>query len=232
MKLIIITIIIILIITIFYCLKCNTEHFSYYLDAPRKSLLGPAINSIRTSNFGDQKEIYTIEPSNMIFNNGKLILSSYDNDMNGNFTENNIEKSLTYAMFKEILSDVKLSLNHKNRYIHFNINNVREVDNNNQYLPIFEAIFDSINEQGNNVIMIQPSKLINISIYKDDSNNYLIDSLIAIDIQQDKSIFKLYLIIKFTISHNNLSLECIENSKCIKKNTDIFINELSVIKKI
>ena len=77
-----------------------------------------------------------------------------------------------------------------------------------------------------------------MSIYIDDTNTYLCDSLIEINIQQDNlllkknKIFKLYLIIKFVISYNNMKADCIKNKKCLKDNTNIYINELSVIKKI
>ena len=237
---------IILIIIIFVICYCQTDSKSYeqFYQIPKRHLLGPSINGNLTTN---KINIMNTDPNQYFINNGFLIDLPYNEFVKNSFT-NNIKKSVAFACVKEILNDTRTILNDNKSGILFNHLNVRELKPNlNDFKPLLNLIFNSINTVAKKYFLIKPHKLNEFKLFQ-SNNKYLLNIEILShvtnyddDIIKQKPIFdsKLDSNLDFekihqmdTLTETNplvikIIIQLIITS--INDNIDIYINNLSAI---
>jgi len=203
---------------------------------PRNHIIGPTINGLKTSD--DQFQIdfaQNIDPFKLNLKNNNVLLTSYQNNNHNTLNDYNIRESIIYASIKEILAETKIKLNNYTTPQTININRLNNSNipiKSDAFNPIINVIFNSINAMANNAIYIKPIKIVNYDIiYNKEKSVYLVDYLFNIDVlhpmdvnqPSDKNYVKnklpLQIIIKFIVN-NNITLT---------NNSNIYINDLSVI---
>jgi hypothetical protein len=228
-------IVIIIIISLF---QPSHEHFCQY---QKINLLGPSINSQLSNN---KLNMYNSDPNQFFENNGFLISIPYQNLIKNSFT-NNIKKSLALACIREIFNDTKLILNENKKPISFNYTNITELQPIlNDYKPILNLIFNTVNTVAKKYFLIKPQKLNSFKLFQ-SNNKFLFDIVIMShvtnyddDINSQKEVFK-----------NNLDFDKIQQMDTMtqknpfliktiiqfiitknKEEIDIYIYNLSAIK--
>ena len=162
MKKFTILIIFAIIVIIHYC-TTNTTSFEHFYQIPKRNLLGPSINGhLKT----DKINKFNSDPNQYFVNNGFLIDVPYNEFVKNSFT-NNIKKSIAFACVKEILNDTKQILNDNKKaslFDHFNVIELKPKQND--YKPLLNLIFNTINTVAKKYFLIKPQKLNEFKLFK------------------------------------------------------------------